>query len=280
MRQYRIDTTEYSIQAPFNMRIAFPSDFHNGDHVRILRKIRDWKPDIILMPGDLVKGYYPKDGRLVVEHSERILPFLRGCVQIAPTYFSYGNHECLLCEEDIELLRSTGITILDNEWIELPDTGGQRILLGGLTSGHVISFRRFRNQSDSTDRYPVRRKPHNVYELRTESKWLDDFEKEEGYKILLSHHPEYWRMREPYIAGRRIDLTLSGHAHGGQWRFFGQGILAPGQGLFPKYVRGIHQGDGPEAGKMVVSAGLNNTYWMFPRFGNPCELIFIELNNN
>jgi predicted MPP superfamily phosphohydrolase len=75
------------------------------------------------------------------------------------------------------------------------------------------------------------------------------------------------------LCDRKIDLVLSGHAHGGQWRFLGQGILSPGQGLFPKYTSGVHEG---RYGRMIISRGLSNPYKAVPRFGNPCELVYVE----
>ncbi len=91
-----------------------------------------------------------------------------------------------------------------------------------------------------------------------------------GFKILLSHHPEYW---EKYIRGKNIDLTVSGHAHGGQWCFLGRGVYAPGQGLMPKYTHGIYKNAGEV---LAVSRGMTNTV-PIPRFGNPCEIVFINL---
>ncbi|MBQ3816071.1 MAG: metallophosphoesterase, partial [Clostridia bacterium] len=64
-----------------------------------------------------------------------------------------------------------------------------------------------------------------------------------GFHILLCHHPEYW---EPLVHGRRIELTVSGHAHGGQWRIFGRGVYAPGQGLFPRYTSGLYRSEDAE----------------------------------
>ena len=55
---------------------------------------------------------------------------------------------------------------------------------------------------------------------------LEDFAGEDGYKILLCHHPEYWSLRDPMLRDKRIDLVLSGHAHGGQWRICGRGLFA------------------------------------------------------
>ena len=67
-----------------------------------------------------------------------------------------------------------------------------------------------------------------------------------------------------------IDLILAGHAHGGQIRLFGHGLYAYGQGLFPKYTKGIYDG------KLIVSAGLANTS-RFPRINNPPEIVFLTL---
>jgi predicted MPP superfamily phosphohydrolase len=114
-----------------------------------------------------------------------------------------------------------------------------------------------------------------------------------GYRILLCHHPEY---RDRYLrklsaqsdgrgvpsAGRNdqaenldIDLILSGHAHGGQWRLYNPfkrqwiGVFAPGQGLWPRWTKGVYEG------RLVVSAGLSNTVSV-PRLFNPTEIVYIE----
>lgn len=83
---------------------------------------------------------------------------------------------------------------------------------------------------------------------------LRRFSEREGFKILLSHFPE--RFKKDYI-NYDIDLTLSGHAHGGQFilPFLG-GIYSPGQGLFPKYYRGMYEENGK---KLIVSRGLGNS---------------------
>lgn len=277
--QLNIEVTNYTIDGPADMVIAIASDFHNSDAETILEMLQKGpKPDIILIPGDVVLGYYPAEGTLILESCSNIMPFLKGCCEIAPTYMSLGNHECLLCDEDLLLLKSTGITLLDNEWIRISDTitgTDSPVLIGGLTSGHVISYRRFRDHDASGKRYPSRRRPRDVYELRTDHIWLDQFEKEIGYKILLSHHPEYWCVREPELIHRRFDLVISGHAHGGQWRFMNHGFFSPGQGLLPKYTDGMHNGP---YGKLVISRGLSNPYKKIPRWGNPCEMIYLNMS--
>ena len=76
-----------------------------------------------------------------------------------------------------------------------------------------------------------------------------------------------------YIKELNIDLTLSGHAHGGQIRILGQGLIAPGQGFFPKYTSGMYDG------RLIVSRGLANNAPPIPRLFNRKELIFIEFYN-
>ena len=92
------------------------------------------------------------------------------------------------------------------------------------------------------------------------------------YSILLSHRPE---LIEVY-SNNSINLVLSGHAHGGQFRFpFVGGIIAPDQGIFPKYTAGRYVVDQTQ---MIVSRGLGNS--IIPiRINNRPELIVIELNH-
>ena len=85
----------------------------------------------------------------------------------------------------------------------------------------------------------------------------------------MCHHPEYY---EWYPIIKSADLVLSGHAHGGQWRFFGRGVYAPGQGLWPKYTKGVYDG------RLVVSAGCSNSTTPVPRLFNPSEVVFVSLD--
>lgn len=91
---------------------------------------------------------------------------------------------------------------------------------------------------------------------------------EPGVRILMSHRPEdYYR----YLQNAPVDLILAGHAHGGQIRIAGQGLYAPGQGILPKLTHGLVDG------RMVISAGATNAVPV-PRWGNPCEVLAIDLD--
>lgn len=76
-----------------------------------------------------------------------------------------------------------------------------------------------------------------------------------GYTILLAHHPEFIDIYRQYP----LDLVLSGHAHGGQIRLpFIGGLVAPGQGFFPEYDNGAYDFEGLT---MVVSRGIGNSFF-------------------
>ena len=279
----KLEKTVYNIDLNRgNMKLAVLADFHNGDPQESLDVMKKDVPDAIVIPGDLVMGYRPKKETYVIDHCNNIIPFLKGCVETAPTYMSIGNHECILCDDEYDRLRATGITLLDNDWTELRSgEAADRILIGGLTSGLVVGYRRFRDNynrnkaPEDREIYPKRKVTREVNNYPPDSSWLEDFERQEGYKILLSHHPEYWCLREPMLRNRKIDLVISGHAHGGQWNVKGRGIYSPGQGFLPKYTSGVH--DGPH-GKMIISRGIHNPYRRLPRWGNPCEVIYIQIN--
>ena len=92
----------------------------------------------------------------------------------------------------------------------------------------------------------------------------------DGFTILLSHRPELF---DTYV-DQDIDLVLSGHAHGGQFRLpFIGGLVAPNQGLFPEYDAGIYTEDNTN---MLISRGVGNSILPF-RINNRPEVILIEL---
>lgn len=187
--------------------------------------------DAVLVPGDLVDRHR--------RNNEEALRFLRVVPEIVPVFYAIGNHERKYKhrEEYLRQVAQSEVTLLDNESIRF-----HGLCLGGLSSA--------KGEPDLA--------------------FLDRFEKEAGYKLLMCHHPEDYR---DYVAGREIDLTLCGHAHGGQIQIAGRGLYAPGQGLFPKLTHGLY-----DNGKMLLSRGMTNgAKPRIPRINNPCELIILNL---
>lgn len=84
-----------------------------------------------------------------------------------------------------------------------------------------------------------------------------------GFNILLVHEPELTYLYEGY------DIVLSGHAHGGQWRFFGKGVYSTSQGLFPSLTSGINPNN------TIISRGLGDITKV-PRINNKHEIIILS----
>ena len=268
----------YSISGDVFLTIAHISDLHNKDGRQAIESMRNRKPDIIVITGDLVLRRRPKDDMLIVQSEKNVLPFLSECAQIAPTYMSLGNHEVMLNQDDFELIAQTGVELLDNRFVKT-----DKYVIGGLTSAYVSRYRRELEEMEAGEkaaegtkagRYLIPKPFWRPRMQESDYAWLDTFVKVPRYRILLSHHPEYWCLEEPMLSNRDIDLVLSGHAHGGQFRLFGQGFFAPGQGWFPKYTSGIHHG---KRGRMIISKGMANTVMVAPRLFNPTEVVYIEV---
>lgn len=232
--------TKYRIPANVSREyiFAFASDIHNGDIELILKTIEVSRAEAVLVPGDFIHDS---------DDYERGLSFLRRASAMRPTFCSLGNHERKFKGELKPLILKTGVTLLDNEAASY-----EEILIGGLSSGF----------GNGTAQGNLKKTP------APETEWLSNYASRPGYKLLLSHHPEYYKK---HIRPHDIDLTLSGHAHGGQWRFFRQGIFAPGQGFFPKYTSGLYHG------RLLVSRGLGDSHAFPPRLFNQPEIILLTL---
>lgn len=92
----------------------------------------------------------------------------------------------------------------------------------------------------------------------------------EKFNILLVHRPEYF---EKYMdAG--FDLVLTGHAHAGHARLpFIGALVAPGQGLFPRYQKGLYT---REKQNMFLTSGASKKRYLVPRFFNRAEVVIIN----
>lgn len=80
---------------------------------------------------------------------------------IAPVFYSLGNHEWYLTEEDKRLFAKHNSTVLDNSDCEI-DLGGNWIKLGGLS-------------------------------IRYDLQWIKEFGEKSGFKILLCYQPDYYK---------------------------------------------------------------------------------------
>ena len=243
----RTDYTIASARLPAEFegfRIAQIADLHCAEYdkgnQKLLSMLKKAQPDIIVFTGDTFDERHPDKAPT--------LAFLRACTEIAPCYFVTGNHECAMNRQDYFALeaqiRELGVDVMHAEKVTF-SRGDASITLVGV---------------DDENYEGVLHSPEQLHELAGT----------DGFAILLSHRPEYfWRYAES-----GIDLTLSGHAHGGQFRLpLIGGLYAPGQGAFPEYDSGVYTYRNTH---MIVSRGIGQS--SFPlRFNNRPELVIITL---
>lgn len=199
------------------------SDLHNAafgkNNSRLLEKMREQQPDIIVITGDIADSSHTD--------IDRAVDFCRDAAKLCPCYYITGNHELWLTEEERQQLYSgiaeAGVVFLQDETV-CPAEG---IALTGLGDDSLYDGTLAR---------------------------LSQAVGEEDLHIVLAHEPQYL---EKEYALSSPDLVIAGHAHGGQIRLpFIGGLVAPDQGFFPEYTAGEYK-SGDTA--MYVSRGLGNS---------------------
>lgn len=218
-----------------NFKIVHLSDFHSygfyKDNLKLLEKIDDEAPNIIVMTGDMVNKYDT--------NFEKFLNLAEALSKKYKIYYILGNHEVRLRKEDLdfilEKLKKFGIRILVDEKVTIVRKK-EHINIYGINI--PLSY------------YKVINKPTNVDEVI--SKNLSQCKGDE-YNILLAHNPLYF---EDY-SKQNVDFILSGHVHGGMIRMpFVGAILSPERKFFPKYSSGVYEINNK---KLLVSRGLGHS---------------------
>lgn len=235
----KTDITYYKFTNPLlkPKKIIFVSDIHSGVFLDINKIIKDTNIDYLFIAGDIINGNPQKDNWM------ETFKWLHNISKKIPVYISLGNHE--IESESIKKFKkyckNYNVNLLDNEFVMLDD-----FYLYGYTP-----------PCDKLNKY---NKSLNIIPQ------TPDKEK----TIILSHRP-----KDFYINGIKdgnFFLTLSGHNHGGQWRFFGRGVYSPDEGLFPKYTSGTYFNK-----KLLITRGLGNQT-NIPRIFNKPEIVVIKIN--
>lgn len=236
-----------------DFKIAHISDLHNDefgkDNVKLISLIENCNPDIIAITGDIFDCHHT-DVDVAIAFAEK-------AAQIAPCYYVAGNHEERVPEANQKLLNSfeeIGITVLDNKAVKIERAGQSINVLGVSDPGFETDY--LFGDTESVMRT-------HLQEIATDN---------ESFNLLLSHRPELFDVYEDFD----LDLVLTGHAHGGQFRLpFVGGLYAPNQWLFPEYDAGLYTEDGTN---MIVSRGIGNSLFPF-RINNRPEVIMVTLTN-
>lgn len=253
-----IAVTNYSVKNGKNnakLKFVVVTDLHNKEYgdgnADLVKLVEEQNPDFIAVCGDMVNRNENDTGKMKT--------VLEKLAKIAPTYCCLGNHERDNADEfgtDFKAeINSTGAVLLDDEYIKFTKNG-QSVLIGGMSDYPYYEF--YTPEDDVPSR--------TLWEEFSE-------QAKNNFTILLHHQPEY--IAED-AKKTDIDLIVCGHTHGGQIQLpFVGGLIAPNQGLFPKYDKGEFDLDDT---KMIIFAGLSNTTFI-PRINNQVELGVVTVQN-
>ena len=246
-----IAITNYCVNNTKNdakLKFVVITDLHNKEYgeknADLAELVKEQNPDFIAVCGDMVNRGDPD--------TTKMKDVLEKLSKIAPTYCCLGNHErdnaAKFGTDFKSETDSTGAVLLDNEYIKFTKNG-KSVLIGGMSDYPYYEF------YTADDDVPSR------------TLWEEFAEQaKNNFTILLHHQSEY--IAED-AKKTDIDLIVCGHTHGGQIQLpFIGGVIAPNQGLFPKYDKGEFDLDGT---KMIVCAGLSNTVFI-PRINNQVEI--------
>jgi len=249
----RLKTVEYTLESDKitdEVRLVLVTDLHSclygENQSELFDEIDAYKPDAVLLGGDIFDD---------VMDNVNSKAFVAVAAEKYKTYYVSGNHEWWSNRmyEFFECLDACNVKVLRGECDEL-NVGESRISICGVDDPELDTY---------DDTY---------------TKWDEQLQKavedrgEDNLTVLLSHRPELAAKYFEYD----IDVALSGHAHGGQFRvpFVMNGFFAPNQGFLPRLTGGIYDFDGK---KLIVSRGLSRENSTLPRIFNRPELVFVTI---
>lgn len=253
LEQRWIQVTPYTVKSPdlpeafSGMRVTELADVHGTmfgeEQEDLLQKVRETKPDLIAIDGDLFD---------VNTDISELDVLLTGLCEIAPTYYVTGNHEWVTDNlyETLDHFRELGVVVLDNTYVVL-ESQGQQMVVAGVHD------------------------PNGPYDMKTPAELVEEIRRDVGedtYILMLAHRNGQLAM----WAELGVQTVLVGHGHGGLIRLpFVGGLLDVEHNLFPVYDAGLFHSDKTT---MVVSRGLGNSIWI-PRIFNRPDLPVITLES-
>ena len=243
------------------LKIVQISDLHLGSFNKnfgpieeAIEMINDLNPDYIFFTGDLINKD-PEEAKPWIEPLKK-LKAKQG------KYAILGNHDYgwgKIKEEEkdynrkevISINQQMGFRVLANEH-EIIEKNGEKIALVGVENWGFSEENWFPTKGD------YKKSVHGMANV--------------PFKILLSHDPTHW---DHHILGKEpVDLTLSGHTHGGQLGISVPGLLEISAAkLFYKRFAGLYK-----VGKQCLYVNRGMGFLIFPgRVGMPPEITLHEL---
>lgn len=242
------DITTDKLEQEQELTVVVVSDLHSAlfgaEQKELLSRIAEQNPVAILCVGDMVDDLEPQ---------EPAWTFFEGAVDIAPVYYTSGNHEWWSGEMDAMKQHATqlGVHVLEEDQ-ELLQLEQGALVIGGVDD-------------------PVREAYDPGWQwAQAVQQTAQQMQQQEGIRIFMSHRPERYQTYD----GLGLDVVVSGHAHGGQVRvpWVLNGLFAPDQGLFPQRAGGVYT---DMDYTHVVCRGTGHT-WKLPRVFNPPEMVVLH----
>lgn len=230
-----LKTTEYTAAVrglTVPLRTVVLSDLHSReygkDNAALLARVAQQQPDAIFCVGDFI------DSDAAPRSCSGCISSCAASVRSRRCSFHPGNHEIAYMEshgsELLDAVAATGATVLYDRWVQTT-LGGAAVRIGG-SCGHFRDI----NRSAKLD-----------YAMEETIGAAD------VPGIVLLHMPESLLLddaRERWTG----QVFLSGHTHGGVIRIpLIGGLVAPTQGLFPKYDQGKFTVDGRMT--LIITSG-------------------------
>lgn len=242
---------ETSKKVSGNIRIAVISDIHDREYGEnnetLILDLRSLKPDLILLPGDMVirdeDDYQP------------MLKLVSDLTGIAPCYGVLGNHE----SERIYYGDDKGLPeAFENAGLKLLRNAKEEIRIGKDT----VQLIGVEGTSYGFEEYGGR-------EFMEKTK-IDP----SSFCILMAHIPILF---DTQLSEYDFDLGIAGHVHGGIVKLpvIG-GLYTEEEGFFPQFTEGKYILDKQQT--LIISAGLGDSKPFPPRINNMPELVVIDVN--
>ena len=253
-----VSTTNYEVDFGIgkDINVVHLSDLHGKEfgknNEKLKRLILKEKPDLVVATGDMIDSS--------LKNMEGAIDFLSDLSKSVKVVYISGNNEqrCKKAEYIFESLKSKGVIVLRNEIITLSLNEVKVNILGMF-------------EKPKGDLHSSLKKINGSYAYEDSHKLFKRLESLEGLKIVLSHYPEIF---EAEYSKYDFHIMFSGHAHGGQFRIpiVKRGLVAPGQGFFPKYTEGMHG----NKNKLIISRGLGNSTKITRLFNRP-EIVKVKI---
>lgn len=254
-----LTTYEYpSDKITKDINLIIISDAHahefGNNNSDLINKVKNEKPDAILLDGDIINFYE--------ESTDYLTHLVSSLKDIAPVYYTIGNHEEFYMMSNpvsIEsVVEEAGGIYLDQEYEDIV-IQGQKMRLGGLYDYAYNNLQ----------------VPNEQYLEKGSYLFLKDYVDTDSFTLLMSHRPESFINKEEN-ARWPIDLVVSGHEHGGQVRLpFIGGFYSTHLGLFSEFLDSYHNINGIP---ILVSRGLGtHEASVPPRMYNIPEIIKLKI---